>query len=104
MANHLSTPPGVVRTQPIISGINDYRVDYIFAFFTTECLWLNERVLNSCAGAVMAGASRHDNAQSSVPFNVATVEKSSPFYGNHQPIPRRTTCSGESVAVLCAAI
>lgn len=33
----------MVRTQPVISGINDYRADYIFDFFTTECLWLNER-------------------------------------------------------------
>ena len=52
----------------------------------------------------MAGASRHDNAQSSVPFNVATVEKGKTFYGNHQPIPRRQTWAGKSVAVLGAAI
>lgn len=52
----------------------------------------------------MAGASRHDNAQSSMPFNVATVEKSSPLYGNHQSVPRRTTWAGKSVAVLGAAI
>jgi hypothetical protein len=57
----------------------------------------------SC-GTAMAGTSRHDNAQSSVPFNVATVEKGSPFYGNRQPIPRRKTWSGKSVAVLGAAI
>lgn len=33
----------------------------------------------SC-GTAMAGASRHNNAQSSEPLNVATVEKSSLFY------------------------
>lgn len=52
----------------------------------------------------MAGASRHNNAQSSVPLNVTTVEKSSPFYGNRQPVPRGQTWAGKSLAVLGAAI
>jgi len=38
-----------------------------------------------------------------VPLNVAVTEKSPAFYGNCQPIPRRKTWSGKSVAVLGAA-
>ena len=57
----------------------------------------------SC-GTAMAGTSRHNHAQSSVPLNVATVEKSSPFYGNRQPIPGRQTCACKSVAITGAAI
>lgn len=37
--------------------------------------------------AVMAGATRYDNPQSSMPFNVAIAEKGTAFYGNRQPIP-----------------
>ncbi len=55
-------------------------------------------------GTVMAGTSRHNNAQSSVLLNVATVEKSPPFYGNRQPVPRRSTWDGKSIAVFGAAI
>lgn len=32
------------------------------------------------------------------------LKKGSPFYGNHQPVPRRKTWSDKSVAVLDAAI
>lgn len=40
----------------------------------------------SC-GLAMAGTSRHNNTQPSVPLNAANVEKSSKFYGNRQPFP-----------------
>lgn len=52
----------------------------------------------------MAGVARHDNAQPSMPFNVATAEKGTAFYGNRQPIPQRKTWPGKSGAVLGAAI
>lgn len=52
----------------------------------------------------MAGAARHDNAQPSVPFNVATAGEGTAFYGNRQPVPRRKTWPGKSGAVLGAAI
>jgi len=52
----------------------------------------------------MAGAAQHDNTQPPTPFNVAVAEKGSSFYGNRQPISRRKTWSGKSVAVLGAAI
>ncbi len=52
----------------------------------------------------MAGASRYNNPQSSVPDDVAVTEKSSQFYGERQSIPRRQAWSGKSVAVLGAAI
>lgn len=52
----------------------------------------------------MADVARYDNPQSSVPLNVATAEKISPFYGNRQPVPRKKAWSGKSVAVLGAAI
>ncbi|CNF46867.1 Uncharacterised protein [Yersinia enterocolitica] len=52
----------------------------------------------------MVGAAQHNNPQPSVPFNVAVAEKSSSFYGKRQPIPRRKTWTGKSVAVLGAAI
>lgn len=37
----------------------------------------------------MAGASRYNHAEPSIPFDVAIAEKGPPFYGNRQPIPRR---------------
>ncbi len=47
--------------------------------------------MDESCGTAMAGTSRHNNAQSSVPLNVATAGKSSSFYRNHQPISRRQT-------------
>lgn len=53
---------------------------------------------------VVAGSARNHHPESSVPHNVATVEKGSSLYGNNQPIPRRKTWAGESVAVLGSVI
>lgn len=39
-----------------------------------------------------------------VPFSVATVEKGSSLYGYREPIPRRETWAGLSVAVLGTVI
>ncbi len=37
----------------------------------------------------MAGVSRYDDAKLSEPFNVATAEKGSSFYGNCEPVSQR---------------
>lgn len=47
---------------------------------------------------------RHNNAQSSVPLNMSTVQKISLLYGNRQPILGRKAWSGEDVAALGTAI
>lgn len=52
----------------------------------------------------MAGASRHDNPESPVPFNVAVADKGPLFYGNRQFISGRKAWPGKSVAVLDVAI
>jgi len=51
----------------------------------------------------MARTSQHDNAKSSVPFNVAVAKKGSPFYGNCQPTPKGKIWLRKRVAVLGAA-
>ena len=56
------------------------------------------------AATAMSYILRHNNAQSSVPLNVSTVEKSSLLYGNRQPVLGRKAWSGEGVAALGTAI
>lgn len=60
------------------------------------------------AGALYSGTGKASyvggNSKNQCPLNVATVEKSSPFYRNHQPISWRQTWARKSVAVLGEAI